>query len=413
MIDRYPAPFAKVIFSDQARMERWRDIAVKQAVSIAEHSGALPSIVDAIKLTAPPSALAVRVREQETGHDVVAFLQQLLFGVEERAHVYFHYGLTSSDIVDNAHFRALREHTTRVFGLTEHLSESLQYTANRATSYRCVGRTHGQIAELTSWRWRLEVWQGSFFGIQQDLNSLIEDLNVEKTPGPTGQSILRGDLYRNTSLIKSTQVIPRDHQVRWAMVYVRLCGHVENLAELIRAGSRAGVGEVGEGAAVTRVGSSAMPHKKNPITSEQLCGLARVARGMLMPIMESASLDFDRDISNSSVERTVVPDLASVTEYMVRTLTKVLDQLQFFPDVILDNIDERAFTNLLQSLVQWYGGLSPIEASRRVRHIIERYEPCDWQDEATQVIRQLTTDEVAAEFWKVYADRCTDMLDQF
>lgn len=377
MHPRYPAPYANVVFDDRAKFERWRRVTVTYAQARINDDDSLSDIEQAVfgarLLTATaPSPAEVADREQTHGHDVVAFLDAYTSRLPDRLKPYIHYGLTSSDIVDTAHFMSLATHADHMVTMIHDLVRVF----DRWFPMRIVraGRTHGQLADVTGFGHQLRVHADVLTRIANSM-SRWADTTLLKSPGPTGCSPLALDVAADIAhshrwhLVPSTQVIPRDWQVEWASLYLRLACELESLATLIRCGARQEIGELREGS--PRVGSSSMPTKKNPIDSEKVCGLARVARGYFATIAENVALWDDRDISNSSVERIVVPDFAAVVESMAHTMTKVMLNLEVdYARMAVNAESLYTATNLLQTLAQKHFGLGPVEAGVLMRKVL-------------------------------------------
>lgn len=376
--DRYSANHARAMFSDEAKILRWWQVTRDYALAAVERA----PLVDAAAITkeyedlSPPSHAAVVTREHMTGHDVVAFLSLIEQDLSPQAARFLHYGLTSSDIVDNAHFETLRVHAALLAGELRVLRKQIIHKTVEA-EYPRAGRTHGQIADVTSLDHQFEFHEEVLLQIENSLNEYAE-ANIIKSPGPTGNSPLRGfdahnlAVHQDAGIVSSTQVIHRDHQLRWAVIYMRLACALENLALLVRAGSHSGVGELGEGDVMRRVGSSSIPHKRNPIDSEKVCGLARVARGYVASIAEGVALWDDRDLSNSSLERIVVPDLAATVEHMTVVMAHVIENLAINAGKMLNTASQdRTMSNLLQSGLQKHFNIGPVQAGRLMREYID------------------------------------------
>lgn len=367
MHERYPAVDAILVFSDAEKIEYWRHITDMYAMASMEEVGH-EHLIHELPKFATPDPLAVRTREQETGHDVVAFLSVYTQDMPSEVKRHIHRGLTSSDLVDYAHFRALRNHAIALGCRVRALRTALG--KKQLTNTVRVGRTHGQIASPTSLTHQLRVQEVILGKIYEDLDA-FSSRPLIKSAGPTGNSPYMKQRQRRAAelmgsrIIPSTQIIPREYQLEWACIYLRLVVTLENLALLVRLGSRSEVAELREGAAGDRVGSSSMPHKQNPIDSEKVSGLARVARGYFSTLAENCAFWEDRDLSNSSVERITVPDYAAVVEYMTVTVTKVMRDLQFFSSSLL--MTSAPWTATAQALLQQFAGLGPVEASQVVR----------------------------------------------
>lgn len=385
MHPRYPAPATSFLFSEDRKIGLWRMYTDSYALTSIHREITDPitqhEMIKQLNAHPTPSPDQVTDAEKTTGHDLVAFLAVYTADMPNALKRHIHYGLTSSDIVEGANFYMMSSHAMMMSPLISGLIKEMSRFADMET-YR-VGRTHGQIAAPTSWNHQMAVYSGILLDLAGEFGKFLP---LVKSPGPTGASM---DLYDRSQwvahrlgavAVRGTQVIPRDHQLRWATLYLRLAGVLENLALLVRLGSRAEVREVAEGAAANRVGSSAMPHKRNPIGSEKVSGLARVARGYFSTLAEGTALWEDRDLSNSSMERIAVVDLAAVVEHMLNTMTDV------FKDLVLDHSHMRGhlkqvapWTHLAQKLLQRHAAIGPIESSKIIRTLVTGHENQHWK----------------------------------
>lgn len=387
---RYQAPAAAHAFGGENRYKRFFTITRAYMIArliVMERDD--PNINadayrEAIDMLTMPTLHQMEEREKQTGHDVVALISLIEDQCDELIKPLLHYGLTSSDLVDNGHFQALAEHMTGMLPRIAVLSDRMHKFAPQRTDR--AGHTHGQIADMTSWNWQMKVHSQVFDEIYADMLTVCRDVPW-KSAGPVGHtqftrgvdSIIVANMTMmfgyNFRIVPSTQVIPRDYQLRWAALYLRLACALENLALQVRLGSRAEIAEVREGGAEERVGSSAMPHKKNPIDSEKVCGLARVARGHFSAIAESTALWEDRDLTNSSLERVAVPDLAATVEHMLTTMGRVMERLVFDERQALLNIHAypEVWSATMQTLAQKHFRMGPIEAGQFVRRMYDGY----------------------------------------
>lgn len=364
--DRYPTPDADEAFGRKAQIQHWTAITRAYAIHAANENNDYAAAKNIAKIIPPTPEDVARV-EVHTGHEVVAFLYCLEEQYPEEAR-YLHQGLTSSDLVEYALTNGLEGHARA----TRIVISQLQSALRALPDVKRLARTHGQVGYLTNLR--------SEFGVTDEvLQSLATQLRlfprVLKAPGPTGVYSpvqFRGfsvgaDLDRR--VVPATQVIHRDHLLAWATIYLRLACALENLALQVRLGARSDVGEFAEGAAASRAGSSAMPHKRNPIASEKVCGLARVARGHFLTIAEGVALWESRDLSNSSAERVAVPGLAGTVEHMLVTMVEVMENLQVDKLQMAQNIEdhEEHGSYLAQYVNQTVFRMGPVEASQFVR----------------------------------------------
>lgn len=403
MIDRYSHRISDY-FTDQAKIDHWCYLtSAYTALAMSPQSLAVPiDMFMGIEI----KAVEVHKREDHYGHDVVAFLACYLDACPAEARPYVHLGLTSSDLVEYSHHTALRDTLLDVEMLLGRLRKVL---LNQPIGLR-RGQTHGQTAEPNTWMGRCMVWESTVSSIKLDIGLLKPRLAVMKSPGPTGQSPLRAaDAVtiaenRRLAVVPSTQVIPRDRTVAWAALLLRACLLVEDIATSIWTSSQFDRGEMMEGGAEHRVGSSSMPHKRNPIRCEQLRGLARVARGHFSTIAENYTLFDDRDISNSSVERLSVPDLATLTGYMLDSMIDVLKELQVREDSMAVNLGldwDEAVSATLQYAVQKVCKLDALHASSWIRSIDEGKDR-----DGVQSLPLAVADEIRMQFG-------TDLADEF
>lgn len=332
MIDRYRHPSLDVLFSHHQRLEYWRGAALELM--------ALQAPEEAVTLaTDAPHPTITNHQRQEAivGHDVVAWLQLWAEGMPPTAAVWLHRGLTSSDIVDNAHFEMLSNVTRVIAAETNMLSQRVYNLIGEHSETFMLGRTHGQAAEPLTFGHKAKVWFSMLAAVSMTLSDVRVRLAVRKTPGAVGTRALFDS--EPLLMVESTQVIHRERQIQWAAACLQIVSVCETITLEIRLMARSGVAEVREGA--RRKGSSAMPHKKNPIQSERVSGLARMARAHFAAIAESAgNLHDERDISNSSVERVAVPDLAHLTATIVKETANILQNLVVDQEQMLKNLDD-------------------------------------------------------------------------
>lgn len=393
MHDRYPADVAWHTFHPDNTIRLWADITCKYAAPLLETDAQHA----ALKNAAVPSALAVRTAEGTFGHEVVAFLHLFTMRLPDDVKRHIHVGLTSSDLVDYALFRQMRDHARDMAGairtLRDVLNESGKDLGPRA------GRTHGQLAAPTSWNHQMRVIAAVLNDLANEINKYAND-HFMKWPGPTGHTPPRIQWLDRVWLVPSTQVVPRDYVLRWAALYLRLSCQLENLALQVRLASRSDVREVREGATDERVGSSSMPTKKNPISSEKVCGLARVVRGQFMALAEEVALWEDRDLTNSSTERITIPDMAATVEHMLTTMLKVTEQL-VFNEGRMHHTFAKAVVHVAaaQSLLQTEVGMGPVEAGDLIRSA----GPVDGQ--GFHYLRQVVWNRVRIDFGAEAADR--------
>lgn len=366
MDNRYPAPLVERLWSDTSRAHRLREVsdaytveALRRGLLGLRDPGWAESATATVRAAPEPSIIAWRHAEAEYGHEIVGFLDTYLARLPQELHPYVHYGLTSSDLTEYDLHSAIAAHA---LGLMDGLIDLMSGLAAKIGLYQALsraGRTHGQTAEVTTLGHQLLVFYRTLERIRDDLDGVT--WVAIKSPGPTGHA----DILCPWDTVPSTQILPRDFLLRWASTYLNLSNTLETMAMFVRLGSRSEIAEFTEGAAFKRQGSSAMPGKRNPIQSERVCGLARVARGQFLSLAEVSALWEDRDLSNSSTERLMVPGLASTVEHMLATVTQVFCELVIDTDRIRANSqDPCCRTNETQRKIQLQNQVGPIEASR-------------------------------------------------
>ncbi len=350
MIPRYQRPEMARLFTLEHRYQTWLQVELA-VLAVLEEAGEIPpGTTERLQRRLenwPPEDLARRALEleQETHHDVVAFLMAL----EERAGDdgrWLHYGLTSSDVVDTAFALVLLQATDLLLQALEGVLNRLKRLALRYQDLVIMGRTHGMFAEPTTLGLKFLGYYQEFRRNRQRLTEAREQIRYGKLSGTVGTNAylspdLEEQILRRLGLQRepvATQVIPRDRHA-FLMETLALTGAaVERLATEIRLLQRTEVGELEEPFTERQTGSSAMPHKRNPIRSERLCGLARVLRGYVQTALENVALWHERDISHSSTERIVVADAFQVLYYMLHLLDQVLQGLRVHEDRIQENL---------------------------------------------------------------------------
>ena len=336
MIERYTRPEMGRIWSQEHKYEVWCRV---ETLVLEAHAsaGTVPAdAVGPVRAAPPPTPEAVAAAEAVTDHDVIAFLTAWADNTVPRsAAAYVHYGLTSSDLLDTALAVTLVEATdlliTRATALVAALRE--HGLAHRDTIR--AGRTHGIHAEPDVWGHRVADFAFAVARCRDRLRRAREAVAVGKLSGPVGtysnidpaiEARVLPELGLRPADV-STQVVFRDGIAEWASVLAMLATACDAIALEVRHGQRTEVRELAEPFSAGQKGSSAMPHKRNPIRSERICGLARVVRGYVTPVMEGMVLWHERDISHSSVERVALPDAAILTDYVLHQATGLIGGL--------------------------------------------------------------------------------------
>ena len=356
MIERYALPAVANIFGDAARMQRWVEIELL-ATEAQEQLGVVPrGIAAQCRELAPvvdqAFVDAVAERERITNHDVAAFVDVLQESIGFPAGSYIHHGLTSTDVVDTGWCWALRD---AMLIILDEMTQLLAVTTALAHEHRdtlTIGRTHGIHAEPTTFGVKVALWTLQLRRDEERLRNALDGIAVCKMSGAVGtysnidpsvEEYVGNAL--NLTPTPATQVVARDRHAEYMWACASLGTTIESIAVELRHLQRTEVNEVREGFSKGQKGSSAMPHKRNPISAETLSGLSRVLRGNLQVALQDVPLWHERDISHSSAERIVLPDSSMLAYYMVRRLTSLLTNLEVDAQQMRFNLD------LLQGVV--------------------------------------------------------------
>jgi adenylosuccinate lyase len=335
------------VWSEETRLARWLDVELAALEGQAQVGGVPSDAVSAIRARAQPPAPA-RVAELEavTNHDVAAFVDAVAetLGDEGR---WFHYGLTSSDVVDTALALQIGEAGAV---LLEGLNRAFAAVVARAEEHRetvTIGRTHGVHAEPTTFGLKLAGWAFALDRDRERVARALEGMRVGKLSGAVGQYAAVGPDVERIACERlglepapsSTQILQRDRHAEVLSALALVAASLERFATEIRHLARTEVREAQEPFARGQKGSSAMPHKRNPIVSERICGLARVVRGHALTGLENVALWHERDISHSSAERIVLPDAFLAVDYMLDRFTWLVEGLVVFPERMRENLE--------------------------------------------------------------------------
>jgi adenylosuccinate lyase len=346
MITRYTLPEMEKLWSDESRLARW--LKVELLICEGWHRiGMIPN--DAIKLIRENASLTlgeVEEIEKRTGHDLAAFVESLGKSVGEAAR-FVHYGVTSSDVVDTALSLAVTEALDMITQKAADLSTLLKEKAIEHKHTMMVGRTHGMHAEPTTLGLKLLLWHHEIERHLRRFTLVREDVAVGKISGAVGTFAtvdprVEEHVCRRLGLepaYVSSQILQRDRHASYITALALAAGTVEKMAVEIRHLQRTEVGEVQEGFGEGRKGSSAMPHKRNPVAFEQLCGLCRIVRGNVVPALENIALWHERDITHSSVERVIIPDSSILLDYILTQMALQLRKLVVHPQRMLENLE--------------------------------------------------------------------------
>ena len=334
MIDRYTLPEMGAIWTDQNRFQKWLDVEIA-ACEVHAEMGTIPAeAVEVIKRKARFDVDRINEIERTTRHDVIAFTTVLAenIGPESR---FVHYGLTSSDVVDTANALLMREAADLLLKDLDQLGDALRRRAFEHKDTLMMGRTHGVHAEVTTFGLVLALYYADNERNKERLRRARDIVSVGKISGAVG-TFAHLDPEVEERVCKklglkpapiSTQVIQRDRHAEYLSTLAIITASLEKIALEVRHLQRTEVREAQEPFSAGQKGSSAMPHKRNPVTSEQICGLARVVRGNAQAAFENIALWHERDISHSSVERIILPDSCILSDYLLQKTTWLIDGL--------------------------------------------------------------------------------------
>lgn len=349
MIERYTRPEMGKIWTLENRYRAWLAVEVAVCEAWAELGRIPAEAVEVIRRKADIDVERILAIEETTRHDVIAFLTSLeeKVGAEAR---YIHLGCTSSDIVDTANGILLMQAGELILKDLRALLQSLENLARRHKGVLCMGRTHGIHAEPTSFGLKMAGFYAEFVRHLERVEAALESVRVGKISGAVGTYAFLSPELEANALARlglkvdphSTQVVQRDRYAHFFTSLAVMAGGVDRLCVELRHLQRTEVLEVEEGFAKGQKGSSAMPHKKNPISAENMSGLSRLLRGNALAALENQALWHERDISHSSVERVIMPDSTILADYILTRLTRLLDGLVIKPERMALNM-ERSF----------------------------------------------------------------------
>ncbi len=346
MISRYTTPEIGALWTDQHKFETWLKVELAVA-EVQAQMGIIPrSAFVKLRANAKFSIKRIDKIEAEIKHDVIAFLTSVSENVGDAAK-FLHYGMTSSDLVDTAQGITLRESGELIL---EKLDEAIKEVRKKAVKYKktpAMGRTHGVHAEPTILGLKFLLWYQELLRQRERLQYAVKQIAVGKISGAVGNYAnldpkIEAAVCKKLGLAPapiSTQVIQRDRHAQFLGAIALLGASLEKFATEIRALQKTEVLEMEEGFSKGQKGSSAMPHKRNPITCERIAGLARVLRGHMVAGYENVALWHERDITHSSVERVILPDSTILIIYMLKLFNQVMQNLQVYPRNLKRNIE--------------------------------------------------------------------------
>jgi adenylosuccinate lyase len=346
MIARYTRPAMAAIWSEQQKFNNWLRVELAATAALAR-AGVVPtSAADVLQQKASFTIERIHQIEAETRHDVLAFTTAVAEAVGPEAR-WLHYGLTSTDVVDTAQALAITQASELIRVGIVRLRDILRKRAIEFQHTPTIGRTHGVHAEPTTFGAKLLLWYSEMGRNLKRFNAAAEDLRVGKLSGAVGafgklkpehEAAILADLNLTPALI-STQVLQRDRHAAYITTLAVMASTLDKIGLEIRHLQRTEVREAEEFFSPGQKGSSAMPHKRNPITCENICGLARVIRGNAQVALENVALWHERDISHSSAERVIFPDTTILADYLLDKTATLIEKLMVYPARMLKNLE--------------------------------------------------------------------------
>jgi adenylosuccinate lyase len=381
MIDRYAPAELRAIWSDENRIKLWLQVELAVCRARAELGEIPPAEMAAIERAQPPLLARVRELEEQQGHDLAAFVSavQEQLGPEGRQ---IHLGMTSQDVVDTSLALQLREATEILLADLGKLCARLEEAALKYRRTPMIGRTHGMHAEPLTFGFVMANHLDELRRSEERLRSAMAEVVVGKVSGTVGThstvsaeiELAALSLLGLTPAAITTQVVARDRHASYLCAIALIGGCCERLATNLRHLQRTEVAEVREPFGVRQKGSSAMPHKRNPISLEQVTGLSRLLRGYALAGLEDVALWHERDISHSSVERVILPDATMALTHMLRTLSRVVGGMEVDERQMLEELERRGgLARSQQILLALIGkGMAREEAYRVVQKLAQQ-----------------------------------------
>jgi adenylosuccinate lyase len=334
------------LWSEDSKFQKWLEVELAVCEVHAEMGTIPPDAVEQIKARASFSVARINEIEKTTNHDVIAFTTNLAEAIGDAAR-FVHYGLTSSDVVDTANALLLRDSCDLLLAKIDALLPVLKRRALEFQNTPQVGRTHGIHAEPTSFGLTFALWYDEMRRNRERLLRAREAVAVGKISGAVGAFALLDPIVEEKVCARlnlkaapvSTQIIQRDSYAEYLSTLAIIASSLDKFALQVRHWQRTEVREAQERFRKGQKGSSAMPHKRNPIISERICGMARVIRANSIVGLENVALWHERDISHSSAERVVLPDSSIALDYILQKTTALIDGLVVYPERMLENLN--------------------------------------------------------------------------
>jgi len=424
MIPRYSRPLMEKIWNNENRFKIWFEIEAHAAEGQAKEGVIPKSAAKKIRDLGKFEIGRIDEIEKTTKHDVIAFLTNLSENIGEEAR-FLHQGMTSSDVLDTALSIQMVQSTEILLKDINKLLLSLKKRAFEHKKTLCIGRSHGIHAEPTTFGLKLAGFYAEFERNYERLLVAKKEISICAISGAVGtfanispsvESYVAKKMGLEVETI-STQVIPRDRHAAWFSCLSLVASSIERLSTEIRHLQRTEVREVEEFFSLGQKGSSAMPHKRNPVLSENLTGLARIIRASLIPAMENVALWHERDISHSSVERVFAPDASIALDFAITRMTGIIDNLLIYPKKMRENMDKlKGLVNSQQVLLKLtQSGFKREEAYLLIQDVAMKV----WDGEETflsllaknkKINQNLKTEELEALFDESYHTKNVDFI---
>lgn len=411
MIERYCTPEMTAIWSRQAKYERWKEVELAICRAWSEEGVVPPEDLAVIEAKADFTLERCDELELETRHDLVAFVRNLEENVGPAGR-WIHFGVTSYDVIDTALAMMLRDSADVLLGSAGALREAMLALETQHEDTPCIGRTHGIHAEPVTFGWKVRGWRFELERSIERLGRLRSEIATGKVSGAVGiHAHVSPDMEQRicswlglTADRHSTQIVNRDRHAELLNALALMGAGLERVATELRNLQRTEILEVQEAFGSGQTGSSAMPHKRNPWNSETVCGLSRLLRANAHAMMESVATWHERDLTNSSLERVILPDSCQLADFMLRRLATILRGLVVMPDNMARNLrlmGDLVFSeHLMVALVR--AGLSRAAAYKVAqRNAAQAWEGKDFRtsvESDPDVSANLTPDQIAEIF---------------